>query len=38
MDKAVASETWKALDQDVKLVGRSKAFGNESEGDQSNGS
>lgn len=38
MDKAVASETWKALDQDVKLVGCSKAFGNESEGDQRNGS
>lgn len=38
MDKAVASETWKAMDQDVKLVGRSKAFGSESEGDQSNGS
>ena len=37
MDKAVASETWKAMDQDVKLVGRSKAFGSESEGDQSNG-
>ncbi len=38
IDRAVASETWKALDQDVRLVGRSKAFGNEPQGDESNGS
>lgn len=32
MDRAVASETWRALDQDVRLVGSSKAFGKESQG------
>jgi hypothetical protein len=39
MDRAVASETWGALDKDVGLVGSSRAFGKESHDDQSsNGS
>ncbi len=34
LDRAVSSETWKALDQDVILVGRKRAFGKDSESDQ----
>jgi hypothetical protein len=33
MDRAVASETWRALDRDVALVGRRRAFGNDLEGE-----